>query len=103
VLQTGLYEKRFGKRGVALVYPQDELQGKLMNSIRTIKTGRYGASEKSILRSAAGDLIKRRAEALIVACTELSLIADALDPEVKVYDSAQILAEAVVRIAKEET
>ena len=74
-----------------------------MNAIRTIKTGRYGASEKSILRSAADDMIGRGAEALIVACTELSLIADALDPEPEVYDSAQILAEAVVHIAKQKT
>ena len=103
VLQTGLYKKRFCERDVDVVYPQDELQGKLMNAIRTIKTGRYGASEKSILRSAAHDMIERGAETLIIACTELSLIADALDPGVKVYDSAQILAEAVVRIAKEKT
>ena len=48
-------------------------------------------------------MIQRGAETLILACTELSLIADALDPELKVYDSAQILAEAVVRIAKKET
>jgi aspartate racemase len=102
VLQTGLYMKRFGERGVDLVYPQDELQDELMTAIRTIKTGRYGIREESILRSAADDVIKRKAEALIIACTELSLIADALDPEVKLYDSVQILAEAVVRIAKEQ-
>jgi aspartate/glutamate racemase len=48
-------------------------------------------------------MIEREAEALIIACTELSLIADALDAELKVYDSAQILAEAVVRIAKQGT
>ena len=103
VLRTGLYMKRFGERGVDLVYPQDNLQDELMTAIRTIKTGRYGSSEKDILRSAADDMIKRKAEALIIACTELSLIADALDPAVNVYDSAQILAEAVVRIAKERT
>jgi len=103
VLQTGLYMKRFGERGVDLVYPQDKLQDELTTAIRTIKTGRYGTREKSILRSAADDMIKRKAEALIIACTELSLIAHALDPAVNVYDSAQILAEAIVRIAKERT
>ena len=102
VLQTGLYMKRFGEGDIDLIYPQDKLQEKLMTAIRTIKTGRYGASEKSILQSAADDVVKRKAEALIIACTELSLIADAFDPELKVYDSAQILAEAVVRIAKEQ-
>jgi len=103
VLQTGLFMKRFGERGVDLIYPQDKLQEKLLTAIRTIKTGRYGTREKSILRSAAADMIERAADTLIVACTELSLITDALDPGLKVYDSAQILAETVVRIAKEKT
>lgn len=102
VLQTGLYMKRFGERGVALICPQNELQDRIMTAIRTIKTGRYGTREKSILRSAAGDMIERQAEALIIACTELSLISDTLEPEAKLYDSAQILAEVVVRKAKEE-
>ena len=103
VLQTGLCMKQFSERAVDLIYPQDEIQNSLMSAIRTIKTGCYGAREKRILRSAADNMIQRGAETLILACTELSLIADALDPELKVYDSAQILAEAVVRIAKKET
>jgi len=42
----------------------------------------------------------RRAEVLIIACTELSVIADAVDVDVKLYDSSQVLAETIVRMAK---
>jgi aspartate racemase len=101
VLQIGLYIKQFQREGVDVIYPQAELQDQLMDSIRSIKAGHYGTKERDALRSAAHDMIEREAEALIIGCTELSLIADALQPEVKFYDSAQILAEATIRMAKE--
>jgi aspartate racemase len=101
VLQIGLYIKQFQREGIDVIYPQAALQDQVMDSIRTIKTGHYGTKERDALRSAAHDMIEREAEALIIACTELSLIADALAPDVKLYDSAQTLAEAIVRMAKE--
>jgi len=101
VLQTDLYMKRFQERGVDLIYPQTKLQAELMTAIGTIKTGNYGTTERNALRSCTQNLLARGAEALIIACTELSIIADALNPELKAYDSAQILAETVVRIANE--
>jgi aspartate racemase len=52
------------------------------------------------LRSAADELVGRGAEVLIIACTELSVIADAVDVDVKLYDSSQVLAETIVRMAK---
>jgi len=101
VLQIGLYIKQFQREGIDVIYPQAALQDQVMDSIRTIKTGHYGTKERDALRSAAHDMIEREAEVLIIACTELSLIANALAPDVKLYDSAQTLAEAIVRMAKE--
>ena len=67
-----------------------------------MKTGRHGEQEREKLRSAADDLIARKAEALVIACTELSVISDALPPVVTIYDASQVLAEAIVRLAKQE-
>ncbi len=96
---TGLYKKRFEAEGVSVIYPSPERQDRLMTAIRTIKTGRCGNEEKNALRSAAGELVKRDAGALIVGCTELSIIFNAVDVEVRLYDSAQVLAECIVRKA----
>ncbi len=100
VLKTGLYMTRFEERGVTLIYPTPSLQAQVMTAIREIKTSRYDEKVREMLRSAATELVSRKAEALVVACTELSIIADAIDENVKVYDSAQVLAENIVRMAK---
>ena len=99
VIQTGLYRKPLEEKGVDLIYPSPELQDRLMKSILRIKTGRYGQGVKA-LRSAASELIQRNAEAVVVACTELSIISDTLDIPVKLYDSTQELAERIVKMAK---
>ena len=71
-----------------------------MTSITKIKAGKYQEEDKRVLQSAAEELMSRRAEVVIVACTELSIISDSIDVEVPVYDASQVLAEGVVRIVK---
>jgi aspartate racemase len=100
VLMTGLYTKPFGEKGIDVIYPSPGLQDFLMASIHKIKTGNYGIDDREVLQSAADELIRKRAEALIIACTELSIISDGLDVGVKVYDASQMLAESIVRMAK---
>ena len=100
VLLTQLYDKRFQAKAVDVIHPSSKLQDRLMAAIRKVKTGRYGQDVRDTLRSAANELVDRRAEVLIIACTELSVIADAVDVDVKLYDSSQVLAETIVRMAK---
>jgi len=100
VLMTGLYMKPFKRKGVDVIYPSTEVQELLMASVRKIKTGKYDIGDREALQSAAEELVGKGAEALIVACTELSIICDGLDAGVKVYDSSQVLAEGIVRMAK---
>jgi len=100
VLMTGLYTKPFKGKGIDVIYPSPELQDLLMASIRKIKTGKYDIGDREVLQSAAEELVRKRSEALIVACTELSIICDGLDAGVKVYDALQVLAESIVRMAK---
>ncbi|MBW1798514.1 MAG: aspartate/glutamate racemase family protein, partial [Deltaproteobacteria bacterium] len=93
VLMTDLYMKPFKEKGVDVIYPSPEAQELLMASVLKIKTGKYDIGDRGILQSAAEELVRKRAEALIVACTELSIICDGLDAGVKVYDASQVLAE----------
>lgn len=100
VLVTKLYLKRFEERGVKQNHLSAQLQTRIMTSIRKIKAGEYREEDKRVLQSAAEELISRKAEALIVACTELSIISDSINVEVPIYDASQVLAEGIVRIVK---
>ena len=99
VLNLGLYKEEFQRHGLALLSPDDHLQGSIMDSIRRIKTGRYGAEDRHALRLAADDLQRKGAEAILIACTELSVIANEITGS-HVVDTAQVLAEGIVSQVK---
>ena len=103
VLELGLYEKEFAKYRVRLITPPQPIQDELMRAIRLIKTGQYDEKVLETLQIAADTLVGLGAEAIIVACTELSIISSGLRSSAICYDSAQILAEAIVEKAHCET
>jgi aspartate racemase len=103
VLNLKLYENAFTRHGVKLIAPVPPVQAELMAAIRKIKTSKYGQEVTAALQAAADHLVQTGAEVLLVACTELSIIADAMQASTPVLDAAQILAEAVVRTAIEST
>ena len=49
---------------------------------------------------AAGDLAEQGAQALLIACTELSTLASGLDTELPVFDASQLLVQEIVRQAR---
>ncbi|MCU0560134.1 MAG: amino acid racemase [Desulfobacterales bacterium] len=100
VLRLKLYEDRFARAGAALLPPGDRRQHDVMQTIRRIKAGGCGSEAVAAVQAAADDLAARGAEALLVACTELSIIGHEIRAAVKLFDSAQILAEAIVKEAR---
>lgn len=100
VIMNELYPRAFRQHGIQILYPAPEIEDRLMVAIKTVKTGRYGPKEQGALRQAADELVAQRAEALIIACTELSLLAEGLNSAVPLVDTAQVLAEEIVRLAK---
>ncbi len=102
VIRPGLYGAAFEKRGVALLHPSHVLQDRLLTAIRRIKTGHHGLPEREAIEEAGRDLVDQGAEALIIACTELSVIADRLKMKARIFDASQILAEAIVQTVKGE-
>lgn len=103
-LKTGLYSKALGRHGISVVYPPEDLQNRLMDAIKTIKAGKYGKPEVETLKAVATALVAGKAQALILACTELSIIGGALTPGpgIALYDALQVLTEEIVKTAKSQ-
>ena len=99
VLNLKLYENALTRHGLTLLTPPPPLQAELMAAIRKIKTSKYGQEVTDALQAAADHLVQAGAEVLLVACTELSIITGTMQALTPVLDTAQILAEAVVRMA----
>ena len=98
-IRLGLYQEALARHGLEAVKPQAETQDALMAAIRGIKTGRYGEEVDAALRAAAEQLVAAGAGVLLVACTELSVVAGRLSAPCPVVDSAQVLADTVVHEA----
>lgn len=93
VRMTGLYEQALGARGLATLWPDEEAP--MLAAIRAIKGGdRTGAA--GVVARAADELTARGAGMLFVACTEFSLIAEALAPGVPVVDTLDCLVGEIV-------
>lgn len=97
VLRTQLYARAFAPTGMQTVEPVD--QAALMNLIRGVKRGETGGAARAMFASIAGELAAR-SDCLLIACTELSILADAIVTTAPVIDALDALADAIVRAAQ---
>ncbi len=95
---TGLYTERLTRLGYTDIWPDETRQADLFEIIRQIKKGNRGTEIRDQFRIVCDNLVERGAEMGIVACTELGVI-DTVLP-IETVDAAQILAEQVVRTAR---
>ena len=85
VVKLGLYHRGLSAHGVALVTPAD--QDELMDIIRAVKRGDSGPLNREHFACIAHDLMRDSVDMLLIACTELSVLADSLDPGFPALDA----------------
>lgn len=98
---VGLFDAALQDAGIEPVYPQSN--HRLLDVIKAVKAGRVTAAIRETLNAIADDLETAGADCLLISCSELSVIAEALQTALPVFDTIQILADAVVARAKGET
>lgn len=91
-----LYHDKFDVEDIETLFPSAEHQANVMALIRRVKARTHDADMLARYNEAAADLKSRGAECIILACTELSVIADSLTIDLPVYDASQLLAEHIV-------
>jgi aspartate racemase len=94
VINLGLYAKAFAAHGLSIQIPHR--QPEVMAIIKGVKRGETGAPAQAALGGIALDLAPH-VDALLVACSELSVIATGIT--VPCVDSLDVLAQAVVDFA----
>ncbi len=96
--RIALYEQPAARRGMSIIYPRDEEA--LLDVIRAVKADRVGEAERRYYGQAAAELMADRADALVLACTEFSLLPLEPNSGVPTVDSLQVLVDSVVRAVK---
>lgn len=103
ILLTGLYQQAFAAVGAKVVYPEEACQNRIMSAIKNIKKGATDLAAPAV-DAALSSLETHGAQAVIVACTELSLLPSAsrqpLPSILPRYDATEILARAIIHTCK---
>jgi aspartate racemase len=102
VIRLKLFEGPFDAKNVVVQTPADRYQMGIMHAIKKIKASDYGSGVVAAIQMAADDLVDKGAEVLLVACTEISIISNQIASTVRIFDSAQILAESIVGVARND-
>jgi len=97
-----LYQGECKKVGIEVLVPDSLAQARIMDAILKIKEGAPKATARKTINREANRLLQHKAEALILGCTELSVVFKANDFSVPVFDSNWILAEATVKFARSD-
>ncbi|AWB47167.1 aspartate racemase [Gemmobacter aquarius] len=98
VRMVGLFDAPFATRGLSAVYPSDDAA--LLAAIRLVKAGGPQAQARDALARASADLLARGAVVQMIACTEFSLIPDAVVPTAAAFDTLDCLVAEIVAFSK---
>ena len=98
---TRLYEKKFNRVDIKIVYPDHKYQEVLFHVIRQVKAGNIGSSVLGSYTDVCHHLKNKKIFAAIIACTELSALN--AKTSLKTIDAADILAKKIIDIAKNNT
>lgn len=96
-VKSGMYQQLLTERGLLPIVVSQEIQRSVTNIIRDVKCGTFTGQSKDmdVLNSFITD---ENSNSVILGCTELSEIASHINPNVAVFDTTRILAEAAASL-----
>lgn len=98
VIMTNLYQDICEEYGLNVIYPEPGDQNDLFNIIREVKAGKTDRELRDDFQHICDNLAGQGAELVVIACTELGVIAE--DLTTANVDATEILALEVVDIVK---
>ena len=101
VAKVGLFDRALAEEGLSVVHPEDGAA--LLAAIRGIKARGPDKGARAIVRAASERLLSQGATLQLIACTEFSLIADAVAPGVRGIDTLDVLVAEIVGFARAPT
>lgn len=98
-MDEGLYQTALEAEGIRAIVPEPDAQQRVMDLITNLETANAGRVEWDALRALADEAVQAGADALVLGCTELSLIPLLGPLPCGVVDSSRVLANAAANRA----
>lgn len=93
VRKIGLFDAALSRFGVKALYPANE--DAMLAAIRQIKATGPGPKARATLRAASDELLQQGATVQMIACTEFSLLPDAVADGAVAFDTLDVLVAAI--------
>jgi aspartate racemase len=98
VRRVGLFDGPMAAAGLTPLYAMDEEA--TLGAIRSIKAHGPTDAARAALTATSAELLSRGGRVQMVACTEFSLIADAVAPGVTAFDTLDALVDEIVAFSR---
>ncbi len=100
VMEQAFYRARLAAAGIETITPNDEDRAMVHQVIfEELTRGIVSEASRAAYREVAGRLVAEGAEAIILGCTELSILLRVGDVELPLFDTTEIHAAAAVAFA----
>jgi aspartate racemase len=100
---VGLYKTRMEQAGLQAIFPAPQDEDTLLGVIKAIKSGQFGDQHRQDYARVAASLLDAGADALLVACTELSVLGPPEKTACLVVDAMDVLVDATIAAAAVST
>lgn len=99
-MEFGFFQKQFAAGGIETRVPEGPQRQELDRIIwEELSHGRVEPATRDAARAMLADLERQGVEAVILGCTELSLLIQTTDTPLPLYDTTRIHAEAILEFA----
>ena len=98
VQNTRLFEKALDARGLSAIWPENGET--MLSAIRAIKTDGPCDTAQDALLAASHELLAKGAHLQLIACSEFSLIAGHVAPDVNAVDTVDLLTAAIIKTSQ---
>jgi aspartate racemase len=102
VRKVGLYKARMEQAGLQALFPDPRDEETLLGIIKAVKAGKLNDRHRQDYAKAARHLLDAGADALLVACTEFSVMGPPAAVASSVVDALDVLVEATITTARGE-
>lgn len=99
VRMVGLYRRRMEQAGLQALFAEQACEDELLGIIKAVKAGRLSDRHWSGYSKIANHLAERGAQALLIACTELSVMGAPAGNSLPLIDTLDVLVEATLATA----
>lgn len=98
VAKVGLFDSALGALGLEVIHAEDGAA--MLGAIRSIKAEGPNDAARAALLAASGALLAKGAAVQLIACTEFSLIPEAVATGVRAIDTLDVLVDEIVAFSR---